>query len=478
MSLWTRFVAAIVGPAETPTEFRESAGATVDADDHEWRALTGNDHRDLAPMTQDRMQKLAHHLWESNLLANRLIELPLAYLLAKGVAIRVDDEACQEAIDAHWRDGINAWDIKLVKKLRELSMFGEQVWPVFTGHSGFVRIGYLDPSRIATVVSDPDNIEQPIGIVTKTDTRGKVLRYRVLVNGPEDVFTRRTQEIRETLADGDVFFFKINDLCSSTRGRSDILAQADWLDAYDQFLFGELDRAGFLRSFMWDVTLKGATPDEVAARAKSIAPPKPGSVRVHNDAEQWKAETPSLQAADSGAAARVFRNHVLGGATLPPTWYADGEDANRANSQSMAEPTEKMLEMRQRFVGYMLVQVGQYVLRAKFGALDRELTKEEQKILNSIVVDWPEMTTKDTTKYAAALQQCVTAAVAMIQSKLVTRATAARLIAAIAAQLGVEFDVEAELTAVEEEAAKIAAEDGFMPGKVDDTEEDTAGAAA
>ena len=35
------------------------------------------------------MQKLAEHLWQSNLLANRLVELPLAYLLAEGVPARI-----------------------------------------------------------------------------------------------------------------------------------------------------------------------------------------------------------------------------------------------------------------------------------------------------------------------------------------------------------------------------------------------------
>lgn len=471
MSLLTQFWAALAGPVENPTSFQESAGATIDADEHEWRLLSGDEKRDLLPVTQDRMQRMAHYLWESNLLANRLIELPLAYLLAKGVSLRIDDEAAQTALDAHWRDGINAWDIKLVKKLRELAMFGEQVWPAFTGQNGFVRLGYLDPSRIATVVPDPDNIEQPIGIVSKSDKHGRVLRYQVIVNAPEDVFTKRTQEIRKTFDSGIAFFFKVNDLCTSTRGRSDILAQADWLDAYDQFLFGELDRAGFLRAFIWDVTLKGATPEEVNKRAKEVAPPKPGSVRVHNDGEEWHAETPNLQASDSSTAARMFRNHVLGGATIPPTWFADGEDANRANSQSMAEPTEKMIEMRKRYVGYMLIQVGTYVLRAKWNALDRELSDAEHKILNTLAVDWPEMTTKDTTKYAAALQQCCAAAVALINSRLITRATAARLIAAIAAQLGVVFDVEAELEAVEEEAKAIAAEDSFVPGKADDVED-------
>lgn len=468
MSLVQRLL-GIISPAptgivlQTPstTPMREAAGVTVDADDDQWRRLSGDNKRDLSSMNQARMQKTAVYLWERNALANRLIELPITYLLAKGVRIESKDEEAQQVIERHWNDGLNAWDIKLTKKLRELSLFGEQCWPVFVRPDGVVRVAYLDPTMIETVVTDPDNIEQPIGIVTKKNKRGEARRYRIIVNVDEGEFTEGTQKIRATFTTGDCFFFKINDLCASSRGRSDILANMDWLDAYDEFLFGELDRANALRAFIWDVTLKGATPEEVEARAKKITSPKPGSVRVHNDSEEWAAETPSLQAADSGAAARVFRNHILGGQTLPPTWYADGEDANRANGQSMAEPTEKVLEMRQRFVGYMLLEVARFVLRAHWQALDRAPNDAEQEVLDGLSVEWPEMTTKDTTKYASALQQCVTAAVAAVAGKMITRATAIRLVQSMAAQLGVEFDANAEFDAIETEVAAQGENDSY-----------------
>lgn len=38
------------------------------------------------------MRDMALYLWEANLLANRLIELPVAYLLAEGVRLTVKDK--------------------------------------------------------------------------------------------------------------------------------------------------------------------------------------------------------------------------------------------------------------------------------------------------------------------------------------------------------------------------------------------------
>lgn len=466
-------VAAAIRP------LREAAGRTVDADDDQWRRLSGRSEKDLDPITHDRALKQAKFLWQSNPLANRLIELPLAYLLGKGVRLAVaeGESADQKTLDRHWKDCINAWPIKLPKRARELALFGEQCWPVFVGGNGFVRIGYLDPAIIATVVMDPENAEQPIGIVTVKNKQGVARRYKIIVNGPEDVFAEKTQEIRKTFTDGQCFFFRVNDLCNGTRGRSDLLALMDWVDAYESFLFGELDRADFMRAFIWDVKLTGADQPQVDLRAKSITAPSPGSVRVHNENEEWNAVTPSLQAADGEAAAKLFRNHILGGNTMPEHWFGGAGDVNRATGSSMVEPTEKMYEMRQSYLGHMLLEVATFVLRASWGNLDGELDEERQAVIDGLTVEWPEMTTKDTTRYASALAQVVSAGAQCLKEGLLTRETVIGIVAAIARQLGVEIDVEDELKKAEAELAERGGKDLFgddledKPGS-DDVEDD------
>lgn len=453
------------GEPENSSEvpLREAAGKTVDADDDQWRRLSGRSDKDLDPITHERALKQAKYLWESNLLANRLIELPLAYLLGKGVRLKVADAESddQTTLNRHWRHPINAWPIKLAKRVRELALFGEQCWPVFVGGNGFVQIGYLDPRLIETVVMDPENAEQPIGIVTRKNAKGMARRYKIIVNGLEDMFAEKTQAIRTTFTDGQCFFFRVNDLCNGTRGRSDLLPAMDWIDAYESFLFGELDRAEFLRAFMWDVTLTGADQGEVDRRASKITAPKSGSVRVHNESEKWDAVTPGLQAADGEAAAKLFRNHVLGGNTMPEHWFGGAGDVNRATGSSMVEPTEKVYEMRQTYLGYMLTEVGTFVLRADWGALEQELSEQQRAVIDGLTVEWPEMTTKDTTRYASALQQAVSAAAQCLKEGLITQQTAVAIVATIARQLGVEIDIEKELEAAQAELANKGGTDLF-----------------
>lgn len=459
--LFARLIPWASAPDATETPLREAAGTTIDTDEDQWRRLTGDSDRDLSPMTQQRMQSMAAYLWESNLMGNRLIELMVAYLLAEGVKLTCSDPDGQKTLDRFWRNPINNMPLKLAEKVRELAIFGEQCYPTFVNkHSGEVRLGYLDPALIETVVRDPDNASQPIGIVTKKDKRGQARRYRIIINGPEEEFTARTREIRATFTDGDCFYVRVNNMASGGRGRSDLLAQADWLDAYDSFLFGELDRAKFLRSFFWDVTLTGANEETVKKRAREISAPSPGAIRVHNEGEVWKAETPNLQAADSSEHARLFRNHVLGGATIPEHWFGGGGDVNRAVGAEMGEPTFKVFSMRQGLWKLTLEDMGRYVLRQKALAEGEDEPDFEDEGYKVEAV-FPEITARDTTKWAAALQQVATALLVMVDSHLVTRATALKVLAVIAGRLGVDIDPEAELKKAQEELAAAKHADAY-----------------
>ena len=65
-------------PAGQVAPVREAFGQTIDDDEADWRPLTGDSRRDLPVLTLARQRELAAYLWQTNLIANRLIELPVA----------------------------------------------------------------------------------------------------------------------------------------------------------------------------------------------------------------------------------------------------------------------------------------------------------------------------------------------------------------------------------------------------------------
>lgn len=457
-TVWQRVRTAFAPPA--PQRVTEAAGAVGEDDDEDsWTRLSASGGmpggRDLTPMSQDRMQRLAEYLWQSNLLANRLIEIPLAYLLAEGVRLECGEPEHQAALDTWWNDPINDWDEKLYPRARSLALHGELCFTVHVNEiSGFVRLGYLAPQRIGQVLSDPDNPEQPIGVITKRNAKGDYQKFRVVVLGDDDaLFTRRTAEIRAGFTDGEVFLFQVNLLSGGSRGRSDLLAQMDWIDAYDEFLFGELDRARYLRAFVWDLNIKSATADDVTARAKTFHPPAPNSVYVHNDGEELNAKAPELSAADSAEAARLFRNHVLAGATIPEHWFGGGGDVNRAAAAEMGGPTYKLFTARQTVLKHMLEKLGRYVLMKQPDA-----APDWGDAKWKVNVRFPELASQDVTKFATAMREVTAAALMLVDRGLLTEERALSLVADIAGRFGQDIDAAAELQAARKERKERQAE--------------------
>jgi hypothetical protein len=92
-------------------------------------------------------------------------------------------------------------------------------------------------------------------------------------------------------------------------------------------------------------------------------PPEPGSVIIHNEAEQWSAVEPRIQADDVSEDGRQIKLMVAVGAMLPEHYLADGDNGNRATATEMSLPTLLKFKRRQRVVRYMLRAILDRVIR-------------------------------------------------------------------------------------------------------------------
>mgnify|MGYP001765275098 CR=1 FL=1 len=455
-----RWLSALVGRAPGPAA-TAPAGRFVEArdDDAGWRPVSKS-KRDLSPVTQRRMQDLAHHAWEQHRVANRLIELPIAFLLGDGVTVTAEDEDAKTWLEAWWNDPINRFDLTLEKRVRELALFGEQVIVVFVGPDGRVRHGAVDPCQIDDVIVDPDNAALPIGVRIRDD-EGTTRTYRVILDGEDgELLMPAAITARETFKAGECHFWRVNELLTGRRGRSDLLSAIDIADAYTQLIFGEVERAAALRMAIWDVELTGATPEMVAQRAAEIAPPTPMSVRVHNEAEKWNSVSAKLEAGDASETLRTIRNEVLGGATIPEHWYGGGGDVNRATAAEMDEPTYKVFRRRQLLWKSILEAEAKHVIRARWKAAGRAGVPDDKC---RPIVTFPSMQSVDVARYAQALGQVVAATASAVDRELITAETAVTIIAGIADKLGAEIDPDEELTQAVAAAAAKRAGSVFTP---------------
>ena len=418
--------------------------AEIDPDERIWRPL-GEGRSGVAPHTHARMQALAHELWLTNLMGQRLIEIVTDHVAGEGISWHGEDERALSVVKAFWADPVNQMDIRFERLVSELGIFGELLLPVAVSRfEGRVRLGYVSPRLIEEVVMDPDNCALPIGVVLRAQGPGGAARkgkriQTVLGGDPRGYLSASAQRERARFTDGEAFLFQINKASDAARGASDLLAAIDWIDTYERFIFDAVERARLQNSFIYDVTLKGAGPEKIAEwLSENGVAPKPSSVRVHNEKEEWQAVSPDLKGGETGAQgiAKMMRGLLLGGVGIPSHWFAQGEDVNRASAESMDQPTLKKMTRRQRTVRHILQAMADKQLEEahRAGALP------EEALRSGVSPVLPEISVRDTEKISQALLRVSTALETATTRGWMSDDAAGKLITHIAGQFGMKLD--------------------------------------
>lgn len=436
------------------------AGDGIDADDYLYRRLSQS-QRDLSPLQHDRHLQIVSHLFEMNPLARRIVEQTKDFVVGDGFTVSSPVPEIDAVLKAFWKDPITDLAATQHNKALELGLCGEQILQVFTNEvSGHVRLGVIDPIDVSMVIHDPDNRTIPVGIQLKGQSPRK---YRTLYSEPDPtLFTAPTVQLRETLSDGDVFYFAVNKLTGMTRGRSDLLCLIDWLDGYDRYLFDGMERAALINAFIWDVTLDDMKETDIQAwLMKHGVPPKPGTVRAHNQKEKWEAQTPDLKQSDTREGGKTLRNHILGGAGIPVHWYGEGEDSNKASATEMGTPVFRRLKTRQLVVKTMLLSLCRYQVqraiqpapgvRGPLAEFERVLlpgASDPVPATEAILLQEAAISTKDLQQAATTLLAVSQAVSLNVMNGLMQKSTAIKIITVAANELGVDLNPQDEIEAL------------------------------
>ena len=429
--------------------------ANMTDEDEGWRRITGDSTRQLNEVTQDRMIEISYWLWKYNPLANWIIEITTAFVVGDGLTIEAKNDDVQEVIDKFWDDPVNAMKLHLKKHTRELGIYGELCLPKFVGeNSGRVRVGFFDPAQIKSVITDPHNCKMRIAVLLK-GTGGKVGRKfkTVLPEGAEEVLSDKAKIYRDQCKDGEVYFDAINNVTNEPRGTSDLFVLADWLDAYEQFLYDYADKWPLLNSFVWDLLVEGADENEIKKALKNFTK-KSGSIYGHNEKQKLEAVTPDLKAVDAEKGARLLRNHIMGNTGFPEHWYGGGGDVNRATAVEMGAPAFRMLSDKQAEI----ISIFSFILEdvifeaGKAGMLDGVEVEER-----TFTVSAPPLAAKDITGFATAVQELTTALISAENQEWIDKDTGVKAFAFCLGLIGYELDVEA----IQEELDKEKKDEGY-----------------
>ncbi|MBE0598294.1 MAG: hypothetical protein IH614_13585 [Desulfuromonadales bacterium] len=406
-----------------------------------FRKLTGAPTRELPMMNQERAIEVAYWLWKTNPLGKWIIEVVTAFVAAKGAPFSCVNEEVEKLLTSFWEDPVNRMDIHWENFVRELGIYGEQIWPTFVAEqTGRVRLGYLDPAQIELVFPDPENVKIKIGLTVKSpDGTGTPKRLKIVLDDENASFLSPAgQALRETFTDGQCFFFTVNALTNEMRGTSDLFTVADHLDGYEQFLYDSSEKYARFNAFFYDITVEGADAKKLQEDRALYQPPKTGEAFIHNEKVTAEAVSPDMKAQDSAAAARLHRNHILGSVGLPEHWFGGGGDVNRATAGEMDAPARKIIGARAEKIKNMLEVVFDYVITQAVEA--RYLTGVPEDELFGYEIQTPEIADKDVAKLSTMLQQVSASLTAAQANGWISQEEAGKAFAYFLAFIGYEYD--------------------------------------
>ena len=436
-----------------------------------YKAASRGGGRDWTKVSRAEAVDAAWALYVSSYIGRRVMHIKRDHLIGRSVTIAAADDELRELLEEFWT--ANKLRLRGPQFAMQLFLFGEQLFKLSVRASdGLVRVGYLDPGGIDSVVAHPDDAMQHCAVVCRKGA-GVYRVYRVVrqaeaVEGedgrpvePQHPGRWTTAEqspiepweealLRQydrTAYDGDVVYAAVNTVSNAPRGFPDLLPVYDLIVAADEVLFALAEREQFAGYFSFDVSIDG-NPEDVEARRRALAasgPPRRGSLNVHNMAETWDMHAPNLQQGGSIDTFRALLGTVMGSMGFPVHWYGFGDDANRATATVQADPTHRSLEHDQGVVEDMLLTLLEF---QRDQAIIAGASYEDE----SIDLVLPELSSLDLSRVAQSLLPIITAAMTAEDAGYARRETVMQIIAKIMKELDVEYDPAAEMEELDKTA--------------------------
>jgi hypothetical protein len=307
-------------------------------DDAYWRQAT--DARPLVrPWYEVRseIEKLAK-VYAENPLASRLISMTTDFVIGEGAQVSGDPWASE-----FWNHPLNRLDTRIYRWCNELSKMGELSLVLSRNPvDGMSYVRELPAIIIDKIETDPEDLENE-------------LRYHQLT---EDTAGRWWSGPQDAEADQVVLHYTINRPVGMIRGVSDLSQVLTWLERYDLWLEDRVRINRYKGAYLWHVKIAGALPGTLEAkRAQYARVPKPGSIIITDDSEEWAAIQPKIGADDVEADGKAIRLMIAAGVGVPLHFLAEGESATRATAREMGTATYRHFAHRQHIFGGIVTDV-------------------------------------------------------------------------------------------------------------------------
>lgn len=327
--------------------------------------------------------------WRKNPFAKRYIEATTDYIVGDQIKITSDDENLSRFISEFWNHPKNRMDLRLESMCEELTRAGDLFVVLFRNdQTGMSYIRFVTKDEIIRIDTMPNDWE----------TETKYTQKKGFNEVREWIAASQANEKTNAV----MLHYAINRPVGALLGESDIASIIPWLLRYSRMLEDRVRLHWASKIFLWIVTVPKNRVD--STRQKYRDSPESGSVIVKDHDEEWEMQTPNLHGADAAHDMKAVRGMIDAGSGFPAHYRGEAADANLATATAMQTPTERRLQRRQKYFGYILKDIlYQAYIRAVQTGLWPELQSGDYNKLFHI--DIPEISRRDNKELAIAAHQ-------------------------------------------------------------------------
>jgi hypothetical protein len=283
-----------------------------------------------------KARRYSVHAYRANPMARAIIDTYTSFCVGdSGVTWQADDPRVHEYVEQFWTDPrVRLGEIQELL-LRDAMINGEQLLELMVGT--FTGVTRFCPVDVEGITKIHDHMGNPLWPESAVFRRGGEDVFRRIVSVDENSGLRTGQAL---------WFAPWKTTAMDQRSQPFLSSVVDQLDDYDTIISNLVDRTALARYLVWTVKVNGGQADLdawVNARG-GLHVPQSGSIEAHNDQVEWKPQTAQTGAYEDTKAGSTVLTQVAAGTGLSKVWLAEPEDANRATSQSMAEPVRRRVQ--------------------------------------------------------------------------------------------------------------------------------------
>jgi len=367
--------------------------------------------RDRLSYDRKKILDQAINAWRSNPIARRIIQLTTEFVIGDGLAFQTKNARAQKFLSEFWNHPLNNLTEQLPEWADEAWRTGDLFILFSVDEGGMIYVRAL-PSESIGVIKTAEN-----------DYRQELLYKRDEMD--ESPWPSFVGVDRDPPYKSFVLHFPLCRAIGASFGESDLSPILYWIGLYRQWLEDRARLNYFRQMFSFVLQRPFTSQAEKEKYMRDFAaklPKKSGGVLGLDPNESLTALFPNLAAFEAGADGLALKRMIAIGAGIPLHYLAEPEESTRTTAEAAGTPTFKHFKHRQNYLKNALLSVLQTALAVRH-QYDSHITASAEVLITA-----PDITERDNSILALALQRFVTGFAPIYNAKLVDENEFIRLV--------------------------------------------------